>query len=261
MSAIIPVGLVALGAGVAQAALMIGLSRPVHQLVQRRLATEADSQSYLVEALNGIGTIKATGAEATVFGQPAKCGGSTLAEGIAVKNVTERTVAICRQFVDDVRLVGEADIERAVMAYLTHQKTLAEGAGAAGLAAVLADPNHFQGRKVGLVLCGGNIDPRILSSVITRELQREMRIVNLRITIDDRPGVLGKISSLLGQHGANILEVSHRRMFLDIPAKGAELEIMIETRDKPHAEDIVRLIEAQGFTTRVLDAPGGRELR
>jgi threonine dehydratase len=198
---------------------------------------------------------------AALRGQTAKCGGSTLAEGIAVKNVTERTVAICRQYVDDVRLVGESDIERAVMAYLTHQKTLAEGAGAAGLAAVMADPAHFRGKKVGLVLCGGNIDPRILSSVITRELQREMRIVNLRITIDDRPGVLGKISTLLGQHGANILEVSHRRMFLDIPAKGAELEIMLETRDQRHAEEIVRLIEAQGFTTRVLDAPGGRELR
>jgi threonine dehydratase len=197
---------------------------------------------------------------AALRGQTAKCGGSTLAEGIAVKNVTERTVAICRQFVDDVRLVGESDIERAVMAYLTHQKTLAEGAGAAGLAAVLADPGHFRGRKVGLVLSGGNIDPRILSSVITRELQREMRIVNLRITIDDRPGVLGKISTLLGKHGANILEVSHRRMFLDIPAKGAELEIMLETRDHRHAEEIVRLIEAHGFTTRVLDAPGGREM-
>jgi threonine dehydratase len=197
---------------------------------------------------------------AALRGQAAKCGGSTLAEGIAVKNVTERTVAICRQFVDDVRLVGESDIERAVMAYLTHQKTLAEGAGAAGLAAVLADPAHFRRRRVGLVLCGGNIDPRILSSVITRELQREMRIVNLRITIDDRPGVLGKISTLLGKHGANILEVSHRRMFLDIPAKGAELEIMLETRDHRHAQEIVRLIEAQGFTTRVLDAPGGREL-
>ncbi len=198
---------------------------------------------------------------AALRGEPAKCGGSTLAEGIAVKNVTERTVSICRKYVDDVRLVGESDIERAVMAYLTHQKTLAEGAGAAGLAAVLADGAHFRGRKVGLVLCGGNIDPRILSSVITRELQREMRIVNLRITIDDRPGVLGRISTLLGQHGANILVVSHRRMFLDIPAKGAELEIMIETRDQQHAEEIVRLIEAQGFTTRVLDAPGGRELR
>jgi threonine dehydratase len=198
---------------------------------------------------------------AALRGQPAKCGGSTLAEGIAVKNVTERTVSICRQFVDDVRLVGESDIERAVMAYLTHVKTLAEGAGAAGLAAVMADPSHFRGRKVGLVLCGGNIDPRILASVITRELQREMRIVNLRITIDDRPGVLGRISTLLGQHGANILEVSHRRMFLDIPAKGAELEIMLETRDHHHAEEIVRLIEREGFTTRVLDAPGGRELR
>jgi threonine dehydratase len=192
-------------------------------------------------------------------GQPAKCGGSTLAEGIAVKNVTERTIAIAKQYVDDVRLVGESDIERAVMAYLTHQKTLAEGAGAAGLAAVLADPAHFRGRKIGLVLCGGNIDPRILASIILRELEREHRIVNLRIQIDDRPGVLGRIATLLGQLGANILEVSHRRMFLDVPAKGAELEIMVETRDGPHADEIVARIEKEGFSTRVLDAPGGRE--
>lgn len=192
-------------------------------------------------------------------GQPAKCGGSTLAEGIAVKNVTERTIAIAKQYVDDVRLVGESDIERAVMAYLTHQKTLAEGAGAAGLAAVFADPGHFRGRKVGLILCGGNIDPRILASIILRELEREHRIVNLRIQIDDRPGVLGRIATLLGQLGANILEVSHRRMFLDVPAKGAELEIMVESRDGPHADEIVARIEAEGFSTRVLDAPGGRE--
>jgi threonine dehydratase len=192
-------------------------------------------------------------------GQPARCGGSTLAEGIAVKNVTERTIAICKQYVDEIRLVGESDIERAVMAYLTHQKTLAEGAGAAGLAAVLADPAHFRGRRVGLVLCGGNIDPRILASVILRELEREHRIVNLRIQIDDRPGVLGRIATLLGRLGANILEVSHRRMFLDVPAKGAELEIMLETRDGPHADEIVASIEAEGFSTRILDAPGGRE--
>jgi threonine dehydratase len=192
-------------------------------------------------------------------GQPSRCGGSTLAEGIAVKNVTERTIAICKQFVDDVRLVGESDIERAVMAYLAHQKTLAEGAGAAGLAAVLADPAHFRGRKVGLVLCGGNIDPRILASVIYRELEREHRIINLRIQIDDRPGVLGRIATTLGRLGANILEVSHRRMFLDVPAKGAELEIMIETRDARHADEIVATIEAEGFSARVLDAPGGRE--
>ncbi|HUF45104.1 MAG TPA: threonine ammonia-lyase [Aestuariivirgaceae bacterium] len=192
-------------------------------------------------------------------GMPAKCGGSTLAEGIAVKNVTERTVSICKQFVDDVRLVGETDIERAVMAYLAHQKTVAEGAGAAGLALLLADPGHFRGRKTGLVLCGGNIDPRILASIIYRELEREQRIVVLRIQIDDRPGVLGRIATLLGKHGANILEVSHQRMFLDIPAKGAELEIMLETRDGRHAGEIVELIEAQGFVIRILDAPGGRE--
>jgi len=196
---------------------------------------------------------------AALKGQPAKCGGSTLAEGIAVKNVTERTVSICRQFVDDVRLVGETDIERAVMAYLAHQKTLAEGAGAAGLALLLAEPEHFRNRKVGLVLCGGNIDPRILASIIYRELEREQRIVVLRIQIDDRPGVLGRIATLLGANGANILEVSHQRMFLDIPAKGAELEIMLETRDGRHAEDIVDLLEAQGFVIRVLDSPGGRE--
>jgi threonine dehydratase len=194
-------------------------------------------------------------------GQPARCGGSTLAEGIAVKNVTERTIAICRQYVDDIRLVGESDIERAVMAYLAHFKTLAEGAGAAGLAAVLADPNHFRGRKVGLVLCGGNIDPRILASVIYRELEREQRLANLRIQIDDRPGVLGRIATILGQNGANILEVSHRRMFLDVPAKGAELEIMIEARDGRHVDEIVAVIENEGFVTRVLDAPGGRDLR
>jgi threonine dehydratase len=192
-------------------------------------------------------------------GEPARCGGSTLAEGIAVKNVVPRTVEICRRLVSGIVLVGEADIERAVMAYLSHQKTLAEGAGAAGLAAVLAEPDRFRGRRVGLVLCGGNIDPRILASVIYRELEREHRIVNLRIKIDDRPGVLGRIATTLGELGANILEVSHRRMFLDVPAKGAELEIMIETRDGRHAEEIVATIEAQGFTARVLDAPGGRE--
>jgi threonine dehydratase len=211
--------------------------------------------------------IEITGVEVKLYasmyhalrGQTTKCGGSTLAEGIAVKNVTERTVALCKRHVDDVRLVGESDIERGVMAYLAHQKTLAEGAGAAALAALFADPAHFRRRKVGLLLSGGNIDQRILASIIYRELEREQRIVNLRIEIDDRPGVLGKIATLLGKHGANILEVSHRRMFLDIPAKGAELEIMIETRDGRHAEEIVKVIEAQGFVTRVLDAPGGRE--
>ncbi|QPC44823.1 threonine ammonia-lyase [Kaustia mangrovi] len=191
-------------------------------------------------------------------GEPAQCGGSTLAEGIAVKNVTARTIALCRENVDEIRLVGESDIERAVNAFLCQQKVVAEGAGAAGLAAVLADPESFRGRKVGLILCGGNIDPRILASIIYRELEREHRIVSLRIEIDDRPGTLGRISTLLGQAGANILEVWHRRMFLEVPAKRADLEIMIETRDAAHADEIIALIEQQGFVTEVLDAPAGR---
>ena len=191
-------------------------------------------------------------------GEPARCGGATLAEGIAVKNVTERTISICRELLDEVRLVDETDVERAIAAYLTEQKTVAEGAGAAGLAALLSDPAHFRGRQVGLVLCGGNIDPRILASVIYRELEREQRIVNLRIKIDDRPGTLGRIATLLGTLGANILEVAHQRMFLDTPAKAADLEIMIETRDGHHAQEIVEAIENQGFVIEVLDAPGGR---
>ena len=194
-----------------------------------------------------------------VRSEPAQCGGATLAEGIAVKNVSERTVSICKRLIADFRLVDETDIERAMAAYLNEQKTVAEGAGAAGLAAILAEPNDFKGRRVGLVLCGGNVDPRILASVIYRELEREQRIVNLRIKIDDRPGTLGRIATLLGTMGANILEVSHHRMLLDTPAKAADLELMIETRDGPHAEEIVSAVENQGFVIRVLDAPGGRE--
>ena len=109
---------------------------------------------------------------------------------------------------------------------------MAEGAGAAGLAAMLVKPERFRGRKVGLILCGGNIDPRILASVMVRELEREDRIVSFRLTIPDRPGVLGQIATRLGQLGANILEVDHRRLFLDVPAKGAKLDVTVETRDR-----------------------------
>lgn len=191
-------------------------------------------------------------------GETAQCGGLTLAEGIAVKNVTPRTIALAREHVDEIRLVDESRIEQAVNAFLCHQRVVAEGAGAAGLGAVLEDPQSFRGRKVGLILCGGNIDARILASIIYRELEREQRIVSLRIEIEDRPGILGKISTLLGQAGANILEVWHRRMFLEVPAKRADLELMIETRDGAHAEEIIALIEQQGFVIEVLDAPGGR---
>jgi threonine dehydratase len=181
-----------------------------------------------------------------IQGENRPCGGATIAEGIAVKNVGALTLPICRALVSEIVLVDEAHLERAVNTYLTLQKTMAEGAGAAGLAAMLAKPELFAGRKVGLVLCGGNIDPRILASVMVRELERENRIVSFRLTITDRPGVLGVIATRLGELGANILEVDHRRLFLDVPAKGTRLDVTLEVRDAAHAEAILQAFAADG---------------
>jgi threonine dehydratase len=174
-------------------------------------------------------------------------GGPTLAEGIAVKNVGKLTLPIIRDLVSEVILVDEEHLERAVNAFLTLQKAMAEGAGAAGLAAMLAKPEGFRGKKVGLILCGGNIDPRILASIMVRELDRDSRIVSFRLTIPDRPGVLGQIATRLGGLGANILEVDHRRLFLDVPAKGAKLDVTIETRDLAHAQDVIAAMAADGY--------------
>lgn len=180
-------------------------------------------------------------------GESRPVGGPTLAEGIAVKNVGALTLPIVRALVSDVLLVEETHLERAVNAFLTLQKTMAEGAGAAGLAAMLARPERFAGRKVGLILCGGNIDPRILASIMVRELERENHIVSFRLTIPDRPGVLGVIATRLGQLGANILEVEHRRTQLDVPAKGARLHVTIETRDARHAREINNMLARAGY--------------
>src|SRR5665647_972733 len=174
-------------------------------------------------------------------------GGATLAEGIAVKNVGKLTLPVIRELVAEIVLVDEAHLERAVNAYLTLQKTMAEGAGAAGLAALMAKPERFKGKKVGLILCGGNIDPRILASIMVRELERETRIVSFRLTIPDRPGVLGTIATRLGELGANILEVEHRRLFLDVPAKGAKLDVTIETRDAGHADEVMKVLGLDGY--------------
>jgi threonine dehydratase len=200
-------------------------------------------------------SIEIVGAESALYpsmwnatrGDQRPLGGATLAEGIAVTNVGSLTLPIIRALVSDIVLVDEEHIERAVNAYLTLQKTMAEGAGAAGLAAMLAEPKRFAGKTVGLVLCGGNIDPRILASVMVRELERADRIVSFRLTIADRPGLLGQIATTLGRLGANILEVDHRRLFLDVPAKGARLDVTVETRDAAHAEEILAAFKAEGF--------------
>ena len=187
------------------------------------------------------------------------CGGPTLAEGIAVRNVGTLALPIVRELVSEIVLVDEVHLERAVNAYLTLQKTMAEGAGAAGLAAMLVKPDRFRGRKVGLILCGGNIDPRILASIMVRELEREDRIVSFRLTIPDRPGVLGQIATRLGELGANILGVDHRRLFLDVPAKGAKLDVTMETRDETHAKEIFQALHSEGFNPVWIDAASTME--
>jgi threonine dehydratase len=207
--------------------------------------------------------IEIVGAEAALYpsvwnalrGEHRPLGGPTLAEGIAVKNVGKLTLPIIRNLVSEIILVGEAQLERAVNAYLTLQKTMAEGAGAAGLAAMLTKPERFAGKKVGLVLCGGNIDPRVLASIMVRELERGNQIVSFRLTIPDRPGVLGAIATRIGVLGANILEVDHRRLFLDVPAKGAKLDVTVETRDAAHADEILAAFAADGYAPVRLD-PG-----
>jgi len=179
-------------------------------------------------------------------------GGQTIAEGIAVKTVGELTYAIARPLLSDVLLIEESDFERAVALYVNVEKTVAEGAGAASLAALLAYPERFRGRNVGLVLCGGNIDTRLLASVLTRELIRERRMTSFRIIGDDRPGLLATVSAVIGGAGGNIIEVSHNRLSLDVPAKGAEFDIMVETRDSKHTDEITEALRRHGYPPRTI---------
>ena len=189
-------------------------------------------------------------------GTEAPVGGSTLAEGIAVKTVGTLTLPIVRDLVEDVICVEEPLIERAVAAFATHSRSMTEGAGAAGLAAVLARPELFSGRRVGLVLSGGNIDARLLAAVMVRELERENRIASFRITTNDRPGLLGQVASRLGELGANILEVSHGRLFLDVPAKSVTVDVTIETRNTRHTSDVLSALAADGLDPRPIGPAG-----
>ena len=170
--------------------------------------------------------------------------GDSLAEGIAVKAPGQITSQIVRALVDDIVLVTEQQIEHALSLLITIEKSVTEGAGAAGLAAVLADPQRFKGRSLGLVLSGGNIDTRLLSGVLTRQLAREGRLSRLKFDIVDRPGQLGTVVAVLSKAGANIVEVSHQRIFTDLPAKAVVLEVVIETRDRSHLEATIAALKA-----------------
>lgn len=183
-------------------------------------------------------------------------GGPTLAEGIAVKNVGALTLAIVREHVERLILVSESSLERAVNAFATLQRTMAEGAGAAGLAALLTEPALFKGKKVGLILSGGNIDARLLAAIMVRELERGGRVAHIRVTAQDRPGLLGTITSCIGENGGNIIEVSHRRMMLDVPAKAISVDIAMETRSREHVQQILHALASHGLATRRLGLAG-----
>ena len=175
-------------------------------------------------------------------------GGATIAEGIAVTTPGSLTTTICRELVDDIIVVEEQAIEEAVGLFLEIEKVVVEGAGAAGLAALLEAPHAFTDRNCGIVVSGGNIDLRVLSSVIMRALARTGRIVHYRLEIPDRPGVLASVATVVGNTGGNIIDVEHHRDRPGVPLRETVLEVSVETRDREHANRIGAMLAAQGFT-------------
>ena len=177
--------------------------------------------------------------------------GATLAEGIAVKTIGKKTLEVCKNLVDEILLVNEDEIEKAIGMLLSIEKTVAEGAGACSLSALLRYPEKFKGKKVGLILCGGNIDTRLLASILMRGLVRDGRITRLRIELPDIPGALSIISTIIGDQGGNIIDVAHHRLFTDLPAKETYSNISLETRDAKHLQDILKELRDAGFVVSV----------
>ena len=181
---------------------------------------------------------------------PAVPGGGTIAEGIAVKEPGVLTRGLVRALIDGIVLVDEDRIEQAISLYLMIEKTVAEGAGAAGLAAVLADPDRFRDRRVGLVVSGGNIDQRLLATVLMRDLVRQGRLARLSITVSDSPGELARLTAIIAEHGGNVVDVNHTRAFANVPAKSASVHFAIETRDAEQMNAIVVALRAAGYEVR-----------
>ena len=188
-----------------------------------------------------------------VEGKEITCGGETLAEGIAVKKPGGVTLPVVDALVDEILLVDERDLEWAVGALIEQQRIVSEGAGAAGIAAIHANPALFAGKKVGVVICGGNIDPRLLASILNRNMAVDGRIARLRIDISDEPGMLAAISTTIGKCGGNIVEIYHQRLFYDVPAKLAKIDAVIETRGPDHVDEIIAALRAAHFQVRQLD--------
>jgi threonine dehydratase len=174
-------------------------------------------------------------------------GGDTLAEGIAVKQPGELTSRILKEYANDVALVSERDLERAVAMLVGIEKTVVEGAGAAGLAAMLAEPERYKGKKVATLLCGGNIDTHLLANVLVRDLVRQGRIARLHVAAHDQPGALAAITAKVYEAGVNVIEVNHSRIFTQLPAKDTMIEVECEARDPQAIDDVVARLEAAGF--------------
>ena len=188
-----------------------------------------------------------------VEGKEITCGGETLAEGIAVKKPGGVTLPVVDALVDEILLVNERELEWAVGALIEQQRVVSEGAGAAGIAAIHANPALFADKKVGVVICGGNIDPRLLASILNRNMAVDGRIARLRIDISDEPGMLATISTTIGKCGGNIVEIYHQRLFYDVPAKLAKIDAVIETRGPDHVDEIIAALRAAHFQVRQLD--------
>jgi threonine dehydratase len=198
-----------------------------------------------------------------IRGERIVCGSATIAEGIAVNQPGQLTLPIVRELVDEILVVDEEDIEEAVRLLLEMEKTVVEGAGAAGLAAIVKYPHRFRGRQVGLILCGGNIDLLILSSIIQRGLVRSGRLVRLRVEVRDVPGALAEVTKCLGEVDANIVEVQHQRAFTSLPLQSADVEFVLMTRGLEHLQKIIKTLDDGGFNPSLLHvdtkAPIGHE--
>ncbi|HEV8097104.1 MAG TPA: threonine ammonia-lyase [Burkholderiales bacterium] len=188
-----------------------------------------------------------------IAGLPVTVGGDTIAEGLAVRDVGELPLRLVRALVDEVLLVDEETIERAIVQFVEIEKTVAEGAGAAGLAAILQHPARFAGRRVGIPICGGNIDARLLSDVLMRGLVRDGRMVRLQVTMPDISGALAKVAAMIGDASGNIVEVQHQRVFGTASVKSPDVEFVIETRDREHTAALLAFLEAHGVRTGIVE--------
>ncbi len=195
----------------------------------------------------GVQTVRFPGMVNAIKGTAYPVGTSTIAEGIAVGEPGRLTRRIVERLVDDVVLVDEGDIEQAVLMLLEIEKTLVEGAGAAGLAALLKEPGRYAGRNVGLVLCGGNIDPLLLAAIIERGMVRAGRLARIRVAARDLPGTLARITSVVAEAGANIDEVHHQRAFSALSAQNVEIELVLQTRHRQHLDAVLAALRAAGF--------------